>query len=88
MQEELRKILNKKPSIDDAMKMQLNIKEHEKVTQEVSPKKAHDFASRITEVIQPHHTAKEMVEKLVRSALEIEYGPSFSVSKGFNGMVS
>ena len=88
MQEELKRILNKKPNIEDALKMQLNIKGVEKQKTIASENRSHDFASKINEVIHPHHTAKEMVEKLVRSALEVEYGASFTASKGFGDMVS
>jgi hypothetical protein len=40
------------------------------------------------EQIQPHHSARELVEKIVKSALEVEYGASFTVNAGFAKMVS
>jgi hypothetical protein len=46
------------------------------------------FNTRILEQIDPRNTAKEHVEKIVRSALEVEYGHSFTLSSGFAKMVS
>ena len=46
------------------------------------------FHSRMLEQIDPGNTAKEHVEKIVRSALEVEYGHSFTLSSGFAKMVS
>jgi len=86
MQEDLKKILDKRPNIDDILKKRLNIMGSN--GQAVFEKRTSDFASRITDIIEPHNTAKEMVEKLVKTALEVEYGPSFTASKGFTNMVS
>ena len=46
------------------------------------------FHSRMLEQIDPSHSAKELVEKIVKSALEVEYGSSFALSPGFTKMVS
>jgi len=46
------------------------------------------FHSRMLEQIDPSHSAKELVEKIVKSALEVEYGASFALSSGFSKMVS
>jgi len=46
------------------------------------------FHSRMLEQIDPAHSAKELVEKIVKSALEVEYGASFALSSGFSKMVS
>jgi hypothetical protein len=46
------------------------------------------FHSRMLEQIDPSHSAKELVEKIVKSALEVEYGAAFVLSPGFAKMVS
>jgi len=46
------------------------------------------FHTRMLEQIQPHNSARELVEKIVKTALEVEYGQSFTVSKNFARMVS
>ena len=46
------------------------------------------FHSRMLEQIDPAHSAKELVEKIVKSALDVEYGASFALSPGFSKMVS
>jgi len=46
------------------------------------------FHSRMLEQIDPAHSAKELVEKIVKSALEVEYGAAFTLSSGFSKMVS
>jgi hypothetical protein len=46
------------------------------------------FHSRIMEHVSPSNTAKELVEKIVKSALEVEYGSQFTLSPGFAKMVS
>jgi len=46
------------------------------------------FHSRMLEQIDPSHSAKELVEKIVKSALEVEYGAAFALSSGFSKMVS
>jgi hypothetical protein len=46
------------------------------------------FHSRMVERIDPSNTAKELVEGIVRSALEVEYGSGFALSSGFGKMVS
>ena len=46
------------------------------------------FHSRMLEQIDPAHSAKELVEKIIKSALDVEYGASFALSPGFSKMVS
>ncbi len=46
------------------------------------------FHSRMLEQIDPAHSAKELVERIVKSALEVEYGAQFALSPGFAKMVS
>jgi hypothetical protein len=46
------------------------------------------FHSRMLEKIDPRSTAKELVEGIVKSALEVEYGAEFALSSGFGKMVS
>lgn len=46
------------------------------------------FDERLKERLDPGLSAKEMVEGIVRSALEAEFGPTFAHSKGFSKMVS
>jgi len=46
------------------------------------------FAARLQELISPGLSAKELIEIIVRAALEAEFGPSFTHSRGFDKMVS
>ena len=46
------------------------------------------FHSRMLEKIDPRSSAKELVEGIVKSALEVEYGAEFALSSGFGKMVS
>jgi hypothetical protein len=46
------------------------------------------FHSRMLERIDPRSSAKELVEGIVKSALEVEYGSGFALSSGFGKMVS
>lgn len=46
------------------------------------------FATRLEETLSPGLSAKELVERIVRAALETEFGPGFTHSKGFDKMVS
>jgi hypothetical protein len=46
------------------------------------------FHSRMLEQIDPAHSAKELIERIVKSALEVEYGAQFALSPGFTKMVS
>ncbi len=46
------------------------------------------FHSRMLEHIEAGSSAKDLVEKIVRSALEVEYGATFTLSPGFAKMVS
>jgi hypothetical protein len=42
----------------------------------------------MSEQIDPAHSAKELIEKIVKSALEVEYGAAFTLNPGFTRMVS
>ncbi len=46
------------------------------------------FNTRMLEQISSGSSAKDLIEKMVRSALEVEYGPTFSMNEGFSKMVS
>jgi|GEM_PF-1033411 len=45
------------------------------------------FASRLEETLEPTLSAKELIEKIIKAALEVEFGPTFTLSKGFSDMV-
>jgi len=54
-----------------------------------SPRKKPDqFEARLEEVLEPNLSAKELIEKIVRTALEVEFGHSFTTTPGFAKMVS
>lgn len=46
------------------------------------------FNARMLEQVVPGSSAKELIEKMVRSALEVEYGSAFTLNPGFARMVS
>lgn len=46
------------------------------------------FHSRMQEKISAGNSAKELIENIVKSALEVEYGAAFTLSPGFAKMVS
>ena len=46
------------------------------------------FHERMLQSIGPGSSAKELIEKIVRSALEVEYGSAFTLNAGFARMVS
>lgn len=46
------------------------------------------FHTRMLEQIDPGSSAKDLIEKIVKSALEVEYGAAFTVNPGFAKMVS
>ena len=46
------------------------------------------FHTRMMEQIEPGCSAKELVERIVKSALEVEYGAAFTLNPGFTKMVS
>jgi hypothetical protein len=46
------------------------------------------FSEKMNKHISPGSSAKELVEKIVRSALEAEFGTPFTLSPGFDKMVS
>ncbi len=50
--------------------------------------KVDQFHERMLEHIEPGHSAKELVEKIVKSALEVEYGVQFTLNPGFARMLS
>ena len=46
------------------------------------------FHMRLEEVLNPSLSAKELIERIIKAALEVEFGPSFTLSRGFDKMVS
>lgn len=46
------------------------------------------FHNRMLEQIEPGCSAKELVERIVKSALEVEFGSAFTLNPGFTRMVS
>jgi len=46
------------------------------------------FNERMLEQVTPGSSAKELLEKIVRSALEVEFGSEFTLNPGFAKMVS
>lgn len=46
------------------------------------------FSEKMNKHITPGSSAKELVERIVRSALEAEFGTQFTLSPGFGKMVS
>lgn len=46
------------------------------------------FHTRMLDAITPGCSAKDLIEKIVKSALEVEYGAAFTLSPGFAKMVS
>lgn len=46
------------------------------------------YRDRLSELLAPNLPAKEMVLLMIRSALEIEFGPTFTLNKGFDKMVN
>jgi len=46
------------------------------------------FNSRMLEQVGPGSSAKELIEKIVKSALEVEFGAAFTLNPGFTKMVS
>jgi hypothetical protein len=45
------------------------------------------FANRLTDLLEPNLTALETVQRMVRAALEVEFGVAFTLSPGFGKMV-
>lgn len=50
--------------------------------------KADIFHTRMTEQVGPGSSAKELIQHIVRSALEVEFGSAFTLNPGFAKMVS
>jgi hypothetical protein len=46
------------------------------------------FQENLEKTMSPNLSAKDMVQQIVRSALEAEFGTAFTRSKGFDKMVS
>lgn len=46
------------------------------------------FNERMMETVNPGSSAKELLEKIVKSALEVEFGAEFTLNSGFAKMVS
>ncbi len=55
--------------------------------EKIMSKSADLFAERLSNSLEPNLSAKELIEKMVRSALEVEFGYSFTLTKGFAKMV-
>ena len=45
------------------------------------------FSERLMDTLDPALSAKELIEKIIKAALEIEYGRGFTLSQGFAKMV-
>ena len=45
------------------------------------------FAHRLADLLEPNLTALETVERMVRAALEVEFGTAFTLSSGFAKML-
>ncbi len=45
------------------------------------------LATRLEETLEPTLSAKELIEKIIRATLEVEFGHTFTLSKGFASMV-
>ena len=45
------------------------------------------FFEKLSTVIMPNLPAKDLIAMIVRSALEVEFGPSFTLNKNFDKMV-
>ncbi|MCX5749086.1 MAG: hypothetical protein NTZ10_02410 [Candidatus Saganbacteria bacterium] len=46
------------------------------------------YHERLSGLLSPNLPAKELIYLMIRSALEIEFGPSFTLNKGFDKMVN
>jgi len=46
------------------------------------------YRLRLSEQLSPNLPAKELILMLIRSALEVEFGPNFTLNKGFDKMVN
>jgi hypothetical protein len=46
------------------------------------------FHERMLEHVNPGSSAKDLIERMVKSALEVEYGAQFTMNPGFAKMVS
>lgn len=78
---------------DSFLKSAFNLAEWEKRAKnkaaKLSPlRKADRFQLRLQEVLEPTLSAKELIERIVRTALEVEFGHSFTTTAGFGKMVS
>lgn len=49
---------------------------------------ANDFSEKLGSSLEPGLPAKELIERIVRAALESEFGAAFTRSKGFDKMVN
>ena len=80
------------PAKDAFLKNFLNITPfEERKSKKLYPKRGSKrdiFEKRLEALLSPSLSAKELIEKIVRAALEVEFGPSFTLSKGFDKMLS
>ncbi|MCX5750878.1 MAG: hypothetical protein NT099_04325 [Candidatus Saganbacteria bacterium] len=85
--------INKSPKKDDFFGAVFNFSSFEKKQQTKIKKtpfqknKTSQFEARLEEVLEPTLSAKELIGKIVRTALEVEFGPSFTMTPGFARMV-
>jgi hypothetical protein len=89
-----RRELNRSPKNDSFLGAVFGVSAFAKKTQAKNKKRAFpknktgQFEARLEEVLEPSFSAKELIEKIVRTALEVEFGPSFTMAPGFARMVS
>ncbi|MFA4858141.1 MAG: hypothetical protein WC901_00655 [Candidatus Margulisiibacteriota bacterium] len=80
------------PSKETFLKNFLNItpfEEKKSKKPSVAPQRKNAlFESRLEELLHPELSAKELIEKIVRAALEVEFGATFTLSFGFDKMLS
>lgn len=91
MFEDLQKKMGMPLKADAFIRSRLNVK---KIESGLSPKtiliskRSSLFGSMLEKALEPNLSAKELIEKIVRCALDIEFGSTFTLSMGFDKMVS
>ncbi|MBU0687669.1 MAG: hypothetical protein KKB81_07500 [Candidatus Margulisbacteria bacterium] len=61
----------------------------ERKSKKLYPKKPANrdvFEKRLEDLLSPSLSAKELIENIVRAALEVEFGSTFTLSRGFDKM--
>ena len=51
-------------------------------------KRSAAFGNKLQQILEPSLSAKDLIDKIVRTALEIEFGPIFTTNRSFGKMVS